>query len=109
MKLTRNGIAYNLHISPHKLVKVYNGLEVVYVFSSKTYIPKFDRRSEEARKRITESLTKRFGVMVDNDVLSDLIAYSKLERRGFLIIINGEEHTCLNSIKLSGVNQIQKN
>ena len=106
--LTRNGIAYNLTKSPYRLTKEYEGNKITFVFSSELYMNKFSEKLEENRKKVMESLSKRWGLELENNALADLKLYSTVEKRGFLI--EGEEsYQCLSNIKLSGVSQIIKN
>lgn len=108
MGLTRSGIAYNLEISPHSLIVDYEDEQLEYVFSSQRYKDIFYRKFIDNRLKINESLSKRFGIDIECDKLSDLKLYSMTEKRGFLIK-GKEEYKCLDTIKLSGVNLIQRN
>ena len=110
IKLSRNGIAYDLTKTPYVHTVEYEGNIVIeYSFSSELYLNKFKDKLEEHRNKINESLSKRFGLVVVNDVLNDIVFYSKTEYRGFYILVNGEEFKCPSTIKLIGVNQISKN
>ena len=107
--LTRNGIAYNLTLSPYKYDITYpNGEEITFKFSSLLYKDKFKSKLESNRSHIKESLSKRFGIDLSNDILSDIKLYSKIEKRGFLIANKEDIYTCLNTIKLDGLNKIHK-
>lgn len=108
MQLTRAGVSYNLYKSPHLLEMEYEGVKVVYHFSSQTYRIKFLSRCGEHRRSINHSLTNRFGFDVKADVLADLKLYATIEKRGFLISINGEFAECQNNIKLDGLKMIHK-
>lgn len=108
VKLTRNGIAYDLTKTPHTIEIIYpeNKTKVQFCFSSKLNMNKFNDKLVSHRTRIKESLSNRFGLGVENNLLSDLVLYSKSESRGFFVRINDGEYKCLSSIKLNGVNQI---
>lgn len=109
IKLSRNGIAYDLSKTPYThTIKYRNELEIIYSFSSKLYLEKFKTKLEEHRNKINESLSNRFGLVVVNELLSDIVFYSKTEYRGFYLLVNGEEYKCLSTIKLVGENQIYK-
>ena len=109
IKLSRNGIAYDLSKTPYThTIKYRNELEVIYSFSSRLYVENFKNRLEEHRSKINESLSNRFGLVVVNELLSDIVFYSKTEKRGFYLLVNGEEYKCLSTIKLIGENQIYK-
>lgn len=108
-KLTRNGITYNLTTSPYIVeLKYRDDLIIKYYFSSELYVTKFNEKLEKNHDKIKESLSKRFKLIIDIDELSDILLYSKVETRGFFIQINDEDFKCLDTIKLTGVNQIQK-
>lgn len=108
-KLTRNGITYNLMTSPYIVeLKYRDDLVIKYYFSSELYVNKFNEKLNKNHEKIKESLSKRFKIEIDLDELSDIILYSKVETRGFFIQINNEDYTCLSTIKLIGVSQIQK-
>lgn len=108
-KLTRRGIAYDLKISPYRTVKEYGEDDILtYVFSSQQYKDIFERKLQENRNKISDSLTKRFNFNIKQDKLADIRLYILTEKRGFLII-EKEEIDCLDSIKLDGVSLILKN
>ena len=88
VKLTRNGIAYDLTKTPHTLEIIYNenNTKVEYCFSSQLCMNKFNDKLIQHRTRIKESLSNRFGLQVENNLLSDLVLYSKCESRGFFFL-----------------------
>jgi hypothetical protein len=103
MALTRNNVAYNLNESPHQLEVPYDDREtLIYVFSSEFYKTNFYNRFLDNREKISESLSKRFGFRVQNDLLSDLKLYTSIEKRGFLIIKGEEKIVCQENITLDG-------
>lgn len=102
-KLTKCGIAYDFNISPYKVTIEYpENDEMTYTFSSNFYKEKFMDTLEENRKRINDSLTKRFGINIEMNILADVKLYSTIEKRGFLIENQKEKFECLNIIKLDG-------
>lgn len=103
MELTRSNIAYDLNISPHSCLVVYENYEIRYVFSSDLYRRKFLSKIEDNRKKINQSLSIRFGFSVDVESLADLKLYTSIEKRGFLIFKSGEKIDCLNDIELNGL------
>ena len=106
--LSRNGVAYNLENTPY-IYKVGYGEEVYeYKFSSKLYLDKFMSKSFDYRKQVNESLTKRFGFAIENNLLADIKLYSTIEKRGFLIANQDRRFHCLNNIVLDGQNQTIK-
>ena len=103
MALTRNNVAYNLNESPYRLEVPYDDhMILTYVFSSDFYKTNFYNRFPENRGKISESLSRRFGFLVQNDVLCDLKLYSSIEKRGFLIIKGEEKIVCQEDIILDG-------
>lgn len=107
--LSRNNIAYDLNISPHRLEVPYKDQTICYVFSSDLYKQKFYDRLFEHREKITESLSKRFGVQVENDILSDLKLYMTIEKRGFLIITKDGKIAWQKDIILDGDRLMKRN
>ena len=107
--LTRNGIAYNLKLSPYEVkIKYDKDSYIKYKFSSNLYKENFENKLKENRVNISTSLSKRFGFIIINEKLSDLKLYSSIEKRGFLIETKEGIFECLNTIKLDGQNKIQK-
>lgn len=108
-KLTRSNIAYDLTISPHVLPIEYHADNVIeYVFSSELYKQKFLDQRDEQHLKIKESLSKRFGYEVGSIILSDLVLYRKIEKRGFLLKINEDVITCPELVRLDGMMPIIK-
>ena len=102
--ISRNGIYYDLTNS-HYRVKI-NG--ITYVFSSKLHKDKFIKRLEKNRKEINESLSNRFNIKLEIDILADLVLYTRIEKRGFLILNDKGEILC-NTIKFDGEITTKKN
>ena len=102
MALTRNNVAYNLNESPHRLEVPYEQQSLIYVFSSEFYKTNFYNRFLDHREKISESLSKRFGFRVENDLLSDLKLYTSIEKRGFLVIKGEDKIVCQENITLDG-------
>ena len=107
--LTKSKIAYDLKISPHKVVMDYgSGEKLEFIFSSELYKNKFLERYEGHREQINNSLSNRFGIKIIIDDLADLRLYSTIEKRGFLIYKGLVTFECLNDIVLDGTNQMKK-
>lgn len=100
--LTRSKVAYDLNISPHRINMSYDDQEITYVFSSDLYKRKFFERIEDTRKYYTDSIINRFGVDVCIDALSDLKLYTIIEKRGFLLFVDGDKIECQNNITYAG-------
>ena len=107
--LTKSKIAYDLKISPHRVVMDYgSGEKLEFVFSSDLYKTKFLERFKEHREQINNSLSNRFGIKIIINDLADLRLYTTIEKRGFLIYKGLVEFECLNDIVLDGTNQMSK-
>lgn len=107
--LTRNGVAYDLKLSPYKLLLNYKNNDLEYVFSSQLNKDRFLNSIKPNRDKINTSLTKRFNIDINADLLCDIKLYSTIEKRGFLIKTNDKEIECLNIIRLDGNNLILMN
>lgn len=106
--LTRSKVAYDLNISPHRINMTYDNQEITYVFSSDLYRRKFFEKIEENRKYFNDSITNRMGVTVSLDLLCDLKLYATIEKRGFLLFVNGDKIECQNNITYAGGKMIAK-
>lgn len=95
--MTRNGIEYDFKKSPFK-IRLHN---LTFVFSSNLHLQKFKEKRTERNQRINESLSNRFNIYIESGLLSDLLLYSEIETRGFLILNERGETLCRNKIKLS--------
>lgn len=108
-KLTRSKIAYDLTISPHRYSITYGeNQHVRYIFSSRLYMSKFMERLTSNRIQYSLQLSKRVGVDVNFDILADLKLYKSIEKRGYLLNVNGEDVTCPDQIILDGVKKMSK-
>ena len=103
VKLSRNGIANDLRVTPFtKKINYASNNYLIFCFSSQLYLNKFNERLEENREKISSSLSNRFGFEVVNEVLCDIKLYSSIEKRGFLLKNHKEGFECLESIILDG-------
>lgn len=102
--LTRNGVAYDLENTPYVYKIEYGNNVYEFKFSSKLYMDKFMQKSFEHREQVNESLTKRFGFAIENNLLADIKLYASIEKRGFLIANRDRRFHCLNNIRLDGQN-----
>ena len=108
MSLTRANISYNLHTSPHLVVVEYGDQKVTYHFSSELYTCKFRDRMKEHREEINKSLSKRFGCNFKSDLIADLRLYKTIEKRGYLISVDGDKIECQEHITLDGLRMIAR-
>lgn len=103
-KLTRSNVAYDLTISPHKeKIKYQDGNIVTYVFSSDFYRKKFLEKMGVERSKTYIQISKRLNMNFEIPIIADLRTYTSIEKRGFLIQINGDYVECLDNITLNGV------
>lgn len=101
--MTRNGIEYDLPVSPYKIEV---GLFTLH-FSSKTYEKKFTAQYNEFVENLNAEMENRFGVKIEGvDVLAIPYLYAKIEKRGFYITANffdcGDEYF----LEFTNINQI---
>lgn len=109
--MTRNGIVHDLRKSPHKFIISYKeNYFVTFFFSSELYKTKFEERLYEHRQLINSKLSKRFHFAIQNESISDVVLYSTIEKRGFLIksSLDNKEIPCLEKVRLDGKNEIAK-
>lgn len=79
--MTKDGIEYDLNITPFIIQKTYNGMILNYKFSSEFYKNKFSVLS----KFTIDSKMNKKGIKIDRTLENDLLLYSAIEKRGFLI------------------------
>lgn len=96
--LSRNNICYDLKKSHFRCTR--DG--VTYVFSSRLHLDKFKERADDNRESINQSLSNRFNISVNVDVLADAVLYSRIENRGFLIVAGGELIECRSNLIFDG-------
>lgn len=102
--MTASGVERDLNVTPYVTIISYDeSHKIGYAFSSKTTQAKFEQEIESNREFIRYSLHSRFRVKfyVSND-LCDLNLYRKLERRGFLIKLDGDDVTWLGQVEYNG-------
>lgn len=102
--LTRKAqVAHDLHISPYREAIPYTVGEITFVFSSDLYRRKFLQRLQANRAEIENSLSKRFGFRIVANEAADLRLYTQIEKRGFLIQVNGVNVVCQEDLVLAGM------
>lgn len=97
--MTRDGVFYNLDVSDYRV----DIGDLTFVFSSALHMRKFIDRLNENRDIINYSLNRRFKMKVDVSLIADIVLYSKIETRGFLIECKEGKFTCLNEIVCGGM------
>lgn len=83
--------------SPYR-VKIDN---ITFYFTSMLHKQKFDEEHIQHRFKLNDSLSNRFNVYVNADKLADIVFYSKVETRGFLIDIEGVKICQLQKVEIS--------
>jgi hypothetical protein len=96
--LTRNGVCYNLKISPYKF-RINN---VRFVFSSQLHLEKFKVGYLENRNIMNKKITERHGVETNLTLFCDIAFYKKIETRGFLLQLDTGEYVCQEKVQLDG-------
>lgn len=103
VKLTRGNVAYDFKTSPFKETFAYEDGTIEYVFSSQLNKQRFITRLKENREKINTSLSNRFNMNIKLNKLADLKLYTQVEKRGFLIKVDGEAVECLDFLELVGM------
>lgn len=89
--MTKDGIEYNLLISPYIVEIKYEDKYLNFMFSSELYKNKFINMRAAHNERIVErlkKLTKSNLEIKEFNIYSDITLYNMIEKRGFLIIEN---------------------
>ena len=105
--MTRNEIEYNLKASPFFFD--VPDTSVTFVFSSRLHLDKFKEKYIYNRNFINASLSKRFNIFIELNIVSDIITYTKIEKRGFLVKFKGSDFECLESLKFGGESLMSRN
>lgn len=100
---SRNGIYYSLDESDYILQ--FNNIK--YVFSSPTVMNKFYMRRKKHQEEFNAYMSAKYGMRFELEELADIILYSKMEKRGFKIIINGREYRCQSEVLIEKVSVVQ--
>lgn len=83
--MTRNGIEYDLPVSPYK---VNIGIFTLH-FSSRTYEKKFVSQYEDFKQSLETEMINRYHVKISGvEVLAVPYLYAKIEKRGFYVTAN---------------------
>lgn len=106
MPITKGGIYHNLKESEYTI----SNKEVVFFFSSKSYLQKF--MSIYKSKRETVKYVNRKYIkhdVISLDILSDIRCYLEIEKRGFYVKIKGVEITSNELYRYASRKMIDKN
>jgi hypothetical protein len=96
--MTKNGVEYNLRISPYT---VKNEFQMRFNFSTVSNKMKFIERQKSFREEFNVKMENRFDINIKSDIMADLMLYQAIEKRGFLCEVNGSECTCINQMAIS--------
>ena len=98
--ITKRGVYHNIHDSHWR----YTVGNIRFVFSSEFYLRKFQELYMEEIERTNRGVNKLYNhkYRIEADELALLRMYLNTEKRGFLVIINGEEITCQDDLVFEG-------
>ena len=99
--MTKDGIEYNLNITPYSIKFMYDDVSILYKFSSELYMNKFIEKHNTKTKETKES---KLWLNADLTLLQDIKNYTIIEKRGFQIVKNDKEtFTSIEMIKVKAV------
>jgi hypothetical protein len=104
MSMSKKGIFYDLSESTYTL-RIDN---ITYCFSSITYMNKFNLRYLKHREELAQKLTARYGINLHFNVLSDILLYRTIEKRGCYLLDYKGDRICPESQILHGMLVIQR-
>ena len=93
--MTKDGIEYNLLISPYIVKVKYEKCFLKFMFSSELYKNKFLNLRISHYERIVgrlKKLTKSNLEIKEINIYSDITLYNMIEKRGFLIIESNDKY-----------------
>lgn len=101
--LTKNGICYDLDESPFVCSTPF----LEYRFSSGKHLEKFRENAEKRKAWLNDSMSRRFHIDVDIEILAELQLYMQVETRGFYVsdgekVWRNAENIRLSGLKVSG-------
>lgn len=108
--MTKSGVEANLKISPYTVNHNYNGKDVVFFFSTATNMDRFQKECDEFFSTTCTSLTNRFRIRFHlPKMFTDVVLYSRIEKRGFHVLIEGAVTKCVNDLQLIGAHLEKEN
>jgi hypothetical protein len=96
--VSRRGICYDLHSSIHRTTVD----KITFIFSSRSHLQKFKEKYVKNRYDLSASLSARFSLLIDLTTLADIVLYTRIESRGFLIINDKGEELCKENLVFNG-------
>ena len=97
--LTKNGICYDLENSPFVCTTPF----FEYRFSSGTHLRKFNGNVDLRKSWLNDSMSRRFHIDVDMEILAELQLYMQVETRGFYVSDGEKVWRNAENIRLSGL------
>lgn len=103
-KLTRfSKIAYDFTSSPYHYIIKYDEKTIIkYIFSSNLNVERYKNKLASNRKYHNDSLSNRYKMNINLNLIADLKLYTGVEKRGFLLFLNEDMITCLENVELVG-------
>lgn len=100
VKLTDSGVCYDIKHSPFEVE--HNGF--IFKFSSITHKMKFIREMTKKEEWLNDSLSRRFKINIEIDIVADFQLYAQIEKRGCYIvdIVNNKEFDDLCQVRFHG-------
>lgn len=96
--MTRNGVEYNLEISPYTFE--IHGLK--FYFSSKPHLTKFCDYMPNYVLEMIKKFSERYGFSCYFETMFMLMAYARIETRGFCVEYEGRKFKCQEQVSLGG-------
>lgn len=97
--MTASGVVYDLTQSPFVVER--NGYE--FHFSSNNHREKYIRDVRVKEDWLTHSLSKRFHIYIESNILADFQLYMQIEKRGFYVTKDGVDLGCPQDLRLVGM------
>lgn len=97
--LTKNGICYDLDESQFICSTPF----FEYRFSSGKHLEKFRENAEKRKAWLNDSMSRRFHIDVDMEILAELQLYMQVETRGFYVSDGERVWRSAENIRLSGL------
>lgn len=106
MVRTRRGIYLDLTKSVYKLKTP--DTQLTFIFSSDLHLTKFEEQYKAHRIEHNLKLKARYKLDIRSTVFADLVLYTKVESRGFLVINDRGQNLCHENLILDGEKATRK-
>lgn len=98
--VSRNGIYYDFTKSVYRYKM--EDTQVTFIFSSDLHLTKFEEQFRQHRIDFNMKLKSRYKLNIEVTLFADLVLYTKVETRGFLVINEGGQKICPQNLILNG-------